>query len=135
MRAPSRIQRWRGRLAAAATPCRPPARTVRSSAPHPQIQKQVPSPHPARDRNLCRFHADSYVAFLCSITPEMQQDQIRALKRFNVGVDCPVFDGLYSFCQKYTATRGIRWRRRQAQPRSSKNSYIVREEIRTKIGN
>ncbi|KAI5431468.1 Histone deacetylase 19, variant 2, partial [Lathyrus oleraceus] len=33
--------------------------------------------------------------------PETQQDQLRQLKRFNVGEDCPVFDGLYSFCQTY----------------------------------
>lgn len=26
---------------------------------------------------------------------------MRQLKRFNVGEDCPVFDGLYSFCQTY----------------------------------
>ncbi|CAL9067399.1 unnamed protein product [Musa banksii] len=62
---------------------------------------QVYKPNPARDRDLCRFHADDYVAFLRSISPETQQDQIRALKRFNVGEDCPVFDGLYSFCQAY----------------------------------
>ncbi|KAG6485162.1 hypothetical protein ZIOFF_053691 [Zingiber officinale] len=62
---------------------------------------QVYKPNPARDRDLCRFHADDYVAFLRSVTPETQQDQIRALKRFNVGEDCPVFDGLYSFCQAY----------------------------------
>ncbi|CAN6194687.1 unnamed protein product [Urochloa humidicola] len=64
-------------------------------------EMQVFRPHPARDRDLCRFHADDYVAFLRSVTPETQQDQIRALKRFNVGEDCPVFDGLYSFCQTY----------------------------------
>ncbi|KAL6604585.1 hypothetical protein ACP70R_043012 [Stipagrostis hirtigluma subsp. patula] len=64
-------------------------------------QMQVLRPHPARDRDLCRFHADDYVHFLRSVTPETQQDQIRALKRFNVGEDCPVFDGLYSFCQTY----------------------------------
>ncbi|KAL9275043.1 Histone deacetylase 19-like protein [Drosera capensis] len=62
---------------------------------------QVLKPVPARDRDLCRFHADDYVAFLRSITPETQQDQLRQLKRFNVGEDCPVFDGLYSFCQTY----------------------------------
>ncbi|RWW07800.1 hypothetical protein GW17_00028800 [Ensete ventricosum] len=62
---------------------------------------QVYKPNPARDRDLCRFHADDYVAFLRSISPETQQDQMRALKRFNVGEDCPVFDGLYSFCQAY----------------------------------
>jgi histone deacetylase 1/2 len=64
-------------------------------------QMQVFKPQPARDRDLCRFHADDYIAFLRSVTPETQQDQIRALKRFNVGEDCPVFDGLYSFCQTY----------------------------------
>ncbi|XP_028064184.1 histone deacetylase 19 isoform X2 [Camellia sinensis] len=62
---------------------------------------QVLKPFPARDRDLCRFHADDYVSFLRGITPETQQDQLRQLKRFNVGEDCPVFDGLYSFCQTY----------------------------------
>ncbi|KAF9602006.1 hypothetical protein IFM89_024744 [Coptis chinensis] len=62
---------------------------------------QVLKPFPARDRDLCRFHADDYVTFLRSITPETQQDQLRQLKRFNVGEDCPVFDGLYNYCQTY----------------------------------
>jgi histone deacetylase 1/2 len=62
---------------------------------------EVLRPYPARDRDLCRFHADDYVAFLRSVTPETQHEQLRALKRFNVGEDCPVFDGLYSFCQTY----------------------------------
>ncbi|KAG0492136.1 hypothetical protein HPP92_005248 [Vanilla planifolia] len=66
------------------------------------LQKmQVFRPNPARERDLCRFHADDYVAFLRSVTPETQQEQIRALKRFNVCDDCPVFDGLFSFCQTY----------------------------------
>ncbi|KAL0440576.1 UNVERIFIED_CONTAM: Histone deacetylase 19 [Sesamum latifolium] len=52
----------------------------------------VLKPNPARDKDLCRFHADDYVAFLRSITPETQQEQLRQLKRFNVGEDCPVFD-------------------------------------------
>lgn len=62
---------------------------------------QVLKPTPARDRDLCKFHADDYVNFLRAITPETQQDQLRLLKRFNVGEDCPVFDGLYAFCQTY----------------------------------
>ncbi|KAJ7552424.1 hypothetical protein O6H91_06G054700 [Diphasiastrum complanatum] len=61
----------------------------------------VMKPIPAHDKDLCRFHADDYVAFLRAITPETQHEQLRALKRFNVGEDCPVFDGLYSFCQTY----------------------------------
>lgn len=62
---------------------------------------EVLRPYPARDRDLCRFHADDYVAFLRAVTPETQHEQVRQLKRFNVGEDCPVFDGLYSFCQTY----------------------------------
>ena len=30
-------------------------------------------------------------------------DYIRQLQRFNVGEDCPVFDGLFEFCQMYTS--------------------------------
>ncbi|KAK2981676.1 hypothetical protein RJ640_010446 [Escallonia rubra] len=62
---------------------------------------QVLKPMPAKEKDLCRFHADDYVKFLRRITPESQQDQLSQLKRFNVGEDCPVFDGLYSFCQTY----------------------------------
>ncbi|XP_057863693.2 histone deacetylase 19 isoform X1 [Cryptomeria japonica] len=64
-------------------------------------EMQVLKPYPARDRDLCRFHADDYVSFLKGITPETTQDQLKLLKRFNVGDDCPVFDGLYQFCQTY----------------------------------
>jgi histone deacetylase 1/2 len=31
------------------------------------------------------------------------QDYVRQLQRFNVGEDCPVFDGLFEFCQLYTS--------------------------------
>ncbi|XP_073107050.1 histone deacetylase 1 isoform X1 [Elaeis guineensis] len=62
---------------------------------------QVIRPVPARDRDLCRFHADDYVAFLRAVTPETQHDQLRALRRFNVVDDSPVFDGLFTFCQTY----------------------------------
>ena len=30
-------------------------------------------------------------------------DYIRQLQRFNVGEDCPVFDGMFEFCQLYTS--------------------------------
>ena len=63
---------------------------------------EIFKPFPARDKDMCRFHSDDYVEFLRTITPETQQEQLRALKRFNVGEDCPVFDGLYQFCQTYT---------------------------------
>ncbi|CAA2983994.1 histone deacetylase 19-like [Olea europaea subsp. europaea] len=61
----------------------------------------VLKPSPAQEKDLCKFHAEDYVSFLRRITPDNQQDHLRQLKRFNVGDDCPVFDGLYSFCQTY----------------------------------
>ena len=52
---------------------------------------------------LTRFHSDDYVNFLRLITPDNMRDYVRQLQRFNVGEDCPVFDGLFEFCQIYTS--------------------------------
>ena len=30
-------------------------------------------------------------------------EYVRQLQRFNVGEDCPVFDGLFEFCQLYAS--------------------------------
>ena len=46
---------------------------------------------------LSRFHSDDYVNFLRLITPDNMRDYVRQLQRFNVGEDCPVFDGLFVF--------------------------------------
>ena len=66
------------------------------------------------------FHSDDYVDFLKKITPDnmkvefktllqqfsclLQQKYSSMMQRFNVGeyTDCPVFDGLYEFCQIYS---------------------------------
>jgi len=56
-------------------------------------------PQPASEREMTKFHADDYVQFLKMITPGNMHDNIKQLQRFNVGEDCPVFDGLYDFCQ------------------------------------
>jgi histone deacetylase 1/2 len=52
---------------------------------------------------MTRFHSDDYISFLRVISPDNMQDYSRALQRFNVGEDCPVFDGLFEFCQLYTS--------------------------------
>jgi histone deacetylase 1/2 len=49
--------------------------------------------------NLTKFHSDDYINFLRMITPDNMGDYVRQLQRFNVGEDCPVFDGLFEFCQ------------------------------------
>jgi histone deacetylase 1/2 len=52
---------------------------------------------------MTRFHSDDYINFLRVITPDNMSEYTRQLQRFNVGEDCPVFDGLFEFCQLYTS--------------------------------
>ena len=48
---------------------------------------------------MTKFHSDDYIRFLRSIRPDNMGEYSKLLQRFNVGEDCPVFDGLYEFCQ------------------------------------
>jgi hypothetical protein len=47
--------------------------------------------------------AADYVDFLASVTPENQDEYMAQMKRFNMGLpgeaDCPVFDGVFEYCQ------------------------------------
>eukprot|EP00472_Partenskyella_glossopodia_P002630 CAMPEP_0197537634 /NCGR_PEP_ID=MMETSP1318-20131121/57478_1 /TAXON_ID=552666 /ORGANISM="Partenskyella glossopodia, Strain RCC365" /LENGTH=155 /DNA_ID=CAMNT_0043095845 /DNA_START=62 /DNA_END=525 /DNA_ORIENTATION=- len=54
------------------------------------------------DQKMTMFHSDDYVHFLQSVTPDNINDYSRELQRYNMDVDCPVFDGLFKFCQMYT---------------------------------
>lgn len=65
---------------------------------------EICRPYPAAPSDIRLFHSPEYVAFLSSVTPETLVDPAftRLLKRFNVGEDCPVFDGLFGFCQAST---------------------------------
>jgi histone deacetylase 1/2 len=47
--------------------------------------------------------SDDYINFLKVITQDNMHEYLRQLQRFNVGEDCPVFDGLFEFCQLYTS--------------------------------
>nr|WJZ57293.1 histone deacetylase 12 [Paspalum vaginatum] len=60
---------------------------------------ELSRPYPASEADIRRFHSDDYVAFLASATGNPGVLDPRAVKRFNVGEDCPVFDGLFPFCQ------------------------------------
>ncbi|KAA8493734.1 Histone deacetylase 1 [Porphyridium purpureum] len=53
----------------------------------------------ATDKEFTRFHADEYVHFLKTISPETLKDHALSVARFNTIEDCPVFDGLWEFCQ------------------------------------
>ncbi|KAI0558853.1 histone deacetylase 1-B isoform X1 [Gracilaria domingensis] len=58
----------------------------------------LPTPR-ASERDMTRFHADDYISFLKNVTPELIGDHSTNLTRFNVLEDCPVFDGLWEYCQ------------------------------------
>ncbi|KAL1926372.1 hypothetical protein VTP01DRAFT_5893 [Rhizomucor pusillus] len=54
---------------------------------------------------MTRFHSDEYINFLQHVTPDnVEQLAIQhggleqGIARFNVGEDCPVFEGLFEFC-------------------------------------
>lgn len=66
-------------------------------------EMEVFRPKPVSRDQMTRFHSDDYVNFLRIINPDNMSEFLRHLQRFNVGEDCPVFDGLFEFCQLYTS--------------------------------
>ncbi|KAJ7456669.1 histone deacetylase complex, catalytic component RPD3 [Mycena latifolia] len=53
---------------------------------------------PATKREMTQFHSDEYVEFLNRITPHNMNSYIKEQHKYNVGDDCPVFDGLFDYC-------------------------------------
>ncbi|KAF7789233.1 hypothetical protein EIP86_000174 [Pleurotus ostreatoroseus] len=53
---------------------------------------------PATKREMTQFHSDDYVDFLSRITPVNMNSFIKEQHKYNVGDDCPVFDGLFEYC-------------------------------------
>jgi len=62
-------------------------------------QLYVYRPPKATPRDMSKFHTDEYVQFLQTVTPENMESYAKQLLRFNVGEDCPVFEGMFEFCQ------------------------------------
>ncbi|KAJ3683452.1 hypothetical protein LUZ60_013679 [Juncus effusus] len=68
---------------------------------------EIIRPYPAAPEDLQRFHHPDYVSFLAespsnkSTGPTLSNPSAStsSSKRFNVGEDCPVFEGLFDFCQ------------------------------------
>ena len=54
---------------------------------------EVYRPHKATQDEMTKFHSDDYIKFLRSIRPDNMTEYSKLLQRFNVGEDCPVFDG------------------------------------------
>ncbi|KAK7064506.1 histone deacetylase complex, catalytic component RPD3 [Favolaschia claudopus] len=53
---------------------------------------------PATKREMTQFHSDEYVEFLNRINPSNMNSYIKEQHKYNVGDDCPVFDGLFDYC-------------------------------------
>lgn len=47
---------------------------------------------------MTKFHTDEYIEFLHRTSPEQVEDIQKYQQKFNLGDDCPVWDGLYEFC-------------------------------------
>jgi histone deacetylase 1/2 len=59
---------------------------------------EIYRPYRAAQEDMTKFHSDEYIRFLKNIRPDNIQEYNKQMSRFNVGEDCPVFDGLYEFC-------------------------------------
>lgn len=60
----------------------------------------VYAPVPASFEDLTRFHSDDYVQFLQGIRKENAESKEKDLSKYNMIEDCPVFEGIYEYCQK-----------------------------------
>ena len=58
-------------------------------------------PKAATKADMRVFHSDEYVDFLESISPDSMNSFVHQLDRYNLCADCPVFDGLFEYCQTY----------------------------------
>ena len=69
---------------------------------HLQDLMTVYRPSKASYQDITKFHDENYIKFLQKVTPLRVGNMSASLSRFNVGNDCPVFDGMYDFCARYT---------------------------------
>uniref|UniRef100_A0AAY4E2X5 histone deacetylase n=1 Tax=Denticeps clupeoides TaxID=299321 RepID=A0AAY4E2X5_9TELE len=60
---------------------------------------EIYRPHKSNAEEMTKYHSDDYIKFLRSIRPDNMSEYSKQMQRFNVGEDCPVFDGLFEFCQ------------------------------------
>lgn len=65
-----------------------------------KMKMYVPAAATADD--MCRFHSNDYIDFLRRVTPNNVEEYSKFFSQFNVMEDCPIFDGLFEFCAKYT---------------------------------
>ncbi|CAD0015913.1 unnamed protein product [Aureobasidium pullulans] len=60
--------------------------------------RHLPDSKPASKYEMTQFHTDEYVDFLSKVTPDNMDSYAKEQGKYNVGDDCPVFDGLFEYC-------------------------------------
>ncbi|CAA15916.1 Histone deacetylase phd1 [Schizosaccharomyces pombe] len=58
------------------------------------------SPRMATFGEMSEFHREDYLDFLKRVTPDNAEQFADKFQQFNIGDDCPVFDGTYEFSQR-----------------------------------
>jgi len=56
-------------------------------------------PYRATDEDMMEFHSEEYIKFLKDVTPDNVKEYQSSLAKFNVGDDCPLFDGIFELSQ------------------------------------
>lgn len=74
---------------------RPSSASVNITLYEPQIFQ----PHLPDAEDIAKFHGEDYVSFLQNVAPENQEQVSADLKAYGLAADCPIFEGLYNYCQ------------------------------------
>lgn len=67
---------------------------------HKNMKMLIPAACDLSD--MCRFHSQDYIEFLQRVTPRNVDQFSKYFQQYNVMEDCPIFEGLFDFCAKYT---------------------------------
>jgi len=64
---------------------------------NPALHKEI-----VNSIDFTKFHTDEYIDFLNRISPEDMKNMTEQMLYFNIGEDCPIFEGLSDYCKIYT---------------------------------
>jgi len=56
----------------------------------------------APEELLAQFHTKDYVSFLKQVTPHNKGTFGAEIKQYAIAQDCPIFEGMFEYCQRYT---------------------------------
>ena len=63
-------------------------------------------PNLSIEDHFIKYHTEDYIDFLKTVTPDNLTEYLDLFVGFNMGEDCPVFEGLWDFC-KITTTGSV----------------------------